>query len=136
VIGAGLHLQPNILDSDDADYSKHPSTSLYLVAAIILLIDAFICFWDLYLERRHGSVSTLNSTVQIENDEVVLVAEISTAHSVFYLFNNIFFLGGATIYLIEAIWVQDTKTDIHSCKLSVWCGTFWILFWAAFCYRK
>lgn len=139
VIGAGIVLyysyHPSSQYNDDADLAKHPSTTLYVVAAVIMIINVFLCFWDLYLQRKGSSVSSLNSTVQVENDEIVLVAETSNADSMMYFFNNIFFLGGAIIYLIDAIWKQNSKTDIQKCSLSIWCGTFWILFWAAFCFR-
>ena len=132
VIGAGFSLDTRLVDDDGAHPSlTHPPIALNLLGAILLLFDALLCFWDWHLQRTQGALTLLNSDVQVMQQEIILVSELPKKVSNYYFINNIFFLFAAIIYLAQAIWMEDYRSDLTDCANNDWCGTFWINFWGA-----
>ena len=134
-IAGALPTDPN-LGTEDAGY-RDPSAELYLLGAILLLIDAFICFWELYVEYKGGgTVSHIHSEVDVQDGHIVFSSELTSSYIVLKFWAEFCFLGGAIIYFIQALWTIDKSTDSRNCYNDEWCGTFWIGFWGSFTIRK
>jgi len=141
-VGASNSTSTSVIDdyfiTDDDNISATLSFQLNLVAALLLLIDSWICIWDWHIQRTFSTVSIVNATVQVNEsqNDLILITELSDTDSVYYFLNNLFFFGSAIIYFMQALWILDVKTDLLHCTDSDWCGIFWVNFWGSMGYRK
>ncbi len=79
-------------------------------------------------------IGAMNLMVSEQNTGGLVLSEIPHKISLYYFYNNFFFLGAAVVYLIQSIWFENPGSDLLSCVESFWCGDFWINFWGSFLY--
>eukprot|EP01034_Spumella_vulgaris_P026088 gene26088-32618_t len=79
-------------------------------------------------------IGAMNLMVSESNTGGLVLSEVPQKISVYYFYNNFFFLGATIVYLIQAIWFEDYSTDLLDCTSRWWCGEFWINFWGSFLY--
>ena len=98
------------------DDSMNPGNVWNTLGALFFVVNALVCFWDWWLQE--GQLSATNAAANSKSGDVVL-EEIPHKMSVYYFYNNLFFLGAAVVYMIQAIWLENINTDIYNCSLGL-----------------
>lgn len=105
-------INPNY--TDDA---ANPANYLNTIAAIVFVLNAFACIIDWWVQLKQ--MGAMNLTVAEEGGGGILLSEVSHKLSAYYFYNNFCFMGAAVIYLIQAIWWEDSSTDLQNCYSSL-----------------
>jgi len=123
------------LPADD-DAPNTPGNYLNLLAAILFVFNALVCFVDWWLQLKQLSFLNLQVGEEAaeENTAVKIQAvAISSQQMNYYMLNNIFFMLAALMYTIQGVWMNNKQLDTFNC-LSSFCGSFWLNFWGSFFY--
>lgn len=96
--------------SDDA---VNPQNYWNTLSAVLFLLNALICFWDWYLQEGQLSTSNVASNTKLTGG--LEVQEVPHKISVYYFYNNLFFLAAAVVYVVQATWAENPRTDLTDC---------------------
>lgn len=98
------------------DDALNPAIYLNTIAAGIFVINALICILDWYLQVKQLSCMNLNIDNNNNNPMgVIEFNDISSKITMYYFYNNLFFLAAALVFLIQGIWQEDHRTDKTNC---------------------
>lgn len=98
------------------DDALNPAIYLNTIAAGIFVINALICILDWYLQVKQLSCMNLNIDNNNNNPMgVIEINDISSKITMYYFYNNLFFLAAALVFLIQGIWQEDHRTDKTNC---------------------
>lgn len=100
--------------SDDAE---NPENYLNTLAALLFVVNAVVCFIDWWLQFKQ--LSAMNLLYDESLTGGVHISDVPHKMSVYYFYNNLFFLGAAVIYMIQAIWEENPHTDIYNCNIKL-----------------
>ncbi len=100
--------------SDDAE---NPENYLNTLAALLFVINAVVCFVDWWLQFKQ--LSAMNLLYDESLTGGVHISDVPHKMSVYYFYNNLFFLGAAVIYMIQSIWDENPNTDIYECNVKL-----------------
>lgn len=99
------------------DDAGDPGIYLNTISAGVFVINALLCFLDWYLQKLQLSVMNL-----VVKDDITGGFELESINfniSMYYFFNNFFFLGAATIFMIQSFWAENPSTDLQGCNDSL-----------------
>eukprot|EP01038_Epipyxis_sp_PR26KG_P006824 gene6824-9343_t len=129
------------------DDSNSPGNYWNTCASVTFLANAIVCIVDWWMQKRQLSLMNLlienqnevtatsencNGVIAVGNTNLK-VSAIPTHISWYYFWNNIFFLFASILYVIQAMWMENPRTDFYGCN-NGFCGLFWINFFASFNY--
>lgn len=100
--------------SDDA---ANPAIYLNTLAALLFVINAIVCIADWWLQFQQ--LSAMNLLFDESLTGGVHISDIPQMMSVYYFYNNLFFLGAAVVYMIQAIWMENAATDLLDCNVNL-----------------
>lgn len=119
------------LEADD-DNPRGYGAMFNLVACILFIVNALLCFLDWWLQYKQISIQTVG--FEINDTSQAVDSQFSYRASFFYCNNNLFFLAAACIYTAQGLWWVAPQSDYSGCSSNFYCGSFSINFWGAFCY--
>lgn len=96
------------------DDSFNPAIYWNTIAVVTFVVNALVCFLDWYLQVKQ--LSTMNIIAEEDITIPLQLSDIPNAITWHYFFNNLFFLGAAVVYLIQAIWMENPNSDLYNCS--------------------
>lgn len=102
------------VNPDYTDDALNPANYMNTLAAVLFVANAIICFVDWHLQYKQLSAFNMSSDDDISGG--LVVEEIPQKLSMYYFYNNLFFLGAAVVYMIQSIWMENPNTDIYDCS--------------------
>jgi hypothetical protein len=102
------------INPDYTDDGGNPAIYLNTVSAGLFVLNAWFCFLDWHLQKKQ--LSLMNMYVENDNLGSLKIAEVSKRISTYYFFNNLFFMIAALIFVLQGVWMEDTRTDPDGCS--------------------
>jgi hypothetical protein len=99
------------------DDPADPGVYLNTAASGMFVINALLCFADWYMQREQLSV--MNMIVDENVTGGFQLESVSTKITWYYFFNNFFFLGAATLYLVQSFWEENDRLDFRHCSVGL-----------------
>lgn len=99
------------------DDPANPAVYFNTMAASVFVLNAVVCILDWWVQLKQ--MGAMNLIIDEKKKGGLLLSEIPRPISVYYFYNNFFFLGAATVYLIQSIWWEDPSTDLLNCSVGL-----------------
>ncbi len=106
-----------LTDPEYSDDGANPAIYLNTLAALLFVINAIVCFVDWWLQFKQ--LSAMNLLFDESLTGGVHISDVPHKMSVYYFYNNLFFLGAAVVYMIQAIWMENAATDLLDCNVNL-----------------